>query len=110
MAVSSKHSERRASVFGASLRVNNDLLKIERDTKEPGVSGDQLKLMREQEAQPILDKMKDWDLYSLTKRKGKTHLFLDWRLQNSYIRIIRNLLYTSETALFKDLIIQNGSI
>ncbi|MBX9725270.1 MAG: transposase domain-containing protein [Candidatus Obscuribacterales bacterium] len=38
----------------------NDLFKIERDAKEPGVTGDQLKLMREQEAKPILDKMKEW--------------------------------------------------
>lgn len=42
------------------LRMYNDLFKIERDAKELGVTGDQLKLMRKQEAEPILDKMKKW--------------------------------------------------
>lgn len=49
------------------LRMYNNLFKIEREAKELDVTGAQLKLMREQEAKPILDKMKVWlDHHSIT--------------------------------------------
>lgn len=42
------------------LRMYRELFKIESDAQELGVTGEQLKLMREQEAKPILDEMKKW--------------------------------------------------
>ena len=42
------------------LSMYRDLFRIESDAKELGVSGEQLKLMREQEAKPLLEKMKAW--------------------------------------------------
>jgi len=42
------------------LRMYRELFKIESDAQELGVTGDQLKLMREQEAKPILEEIKKW--------------------------------------------------
>ncbi len=42
------------------LRMYRELFKIESDAQELGVTGDQLKLMREQEAKPLLDEMRKW--------------------------------------------------
>lgn len=42
------------------LRMYRELFKIESDAQDLGVTGDQLKLMREQEAKPLLEEMKKW--------------------------------------------------
>lgn len=42
------------------LKMYDELFRIERDAKELGIVGPQRKRMREQEAKPLLDKMKKW--------------------------------------------------
>jgi transposase len=42
------------------LRMYRELFKVDRDAREIGVSGNELKRMREEESRPILDRMKSW--------------------------------------------------
>jgi transposase len=68
------------------------LFQIERDAKELGVVGEQLKLMREQESKPILDRMKSWldhqSLLALPKSSfGKAIYYClnNWTELNNYL-------------------------
>lgn len=55
-----KAEQNNKSACAEILKMYRELFKIESDAQELGIKGEQLKLMREQEAKPILDDMKKW--------------------------------------------------
>jgi transposase len=76
----------------AILKMYSQLFDIERDAKELGVKGKDLKLMREQEAKPILEAMKIWldqnALIALPKStfgKAIQYCLNNWTELNNYL-------------------------
>ena len=74
------------------LRMYDELFRIERDARELGVSGEQLKRMREEESKPLLDKMKAWlDDHSLsalpksTFGKSVNYCLNNWKELNNFL-------------------------
>jgi len=74
------------------LDMYTELFKIESDARELGICDDQLKLMREQESKPILDKMHVWlqqqSLTALPKSsfgKAVNYCLNNWQELNNYL-------------------------
>jgi hypothetical protein len=74
------------------LRMYKELFKIESDARELEITGDQLKLMREQESKPILDNMHAWllkeSITALPKSsfgKAVNYCLNNWRELNNFL-------------------------
>ncbi len=74
------------------LRMYKELFKIESDARELEITGDQLKLMREQESKPILDSMHAWllkeSITALPKSsfgKAVNYCLNNWQELNNFL-------------------------